>query len=332
MTLAELANAVCTKVRHLEAEDVTNAKAFIRRWYQELFRLHLWKDSVAAYAATIDPDSTNAATAALAAEGILLLPGNVERVLAVRTMGAASSEIALRGRDLGTFWQLNPDAFSATGEPCEFVAMGALTGWNLTGATVVVTSSSVADVGKTVRVEYLDSEGERQSGSLTLAADTPGAGYTGASVGEAVEIFSLGSEGLTGTLTCSASVDGTLHTLATLVAGATAAPLRIPMYALPRATAAASYRLLVKRTPLAMIHDYEQVDVRGLESVVMDYACMDMAVAYPNKLYDPAMFRAQADAGRQALLAGEVLQSHANPRLMPCGGYGDELASDWLTR
>ena len=121
MTLTQLADYVCLKVNQQEPEDKTACKGFLQRRLEMIWNDQLWKDSIVEYAVAIDPESTyTPASVYLPTKGVLLLPTEISRVLAVRT-----TERALRVARHELFYRQDPDTFNATGVPLDFVLLSA---------------------------------------------------------------------------------------------------------------------------------------------------------------------------------------------------------------
>lgn len=84
MNLSDLASYVTTKCQQLEVDDITACKQFISKRYELIFNSYLWKDALTMVDITVDPT-----TDANAAAGIVLLPPQIDRVVAVRNTANA---------------------------------------------------------------------------------------------------------------------------------------------------------------------------------------------------------------------------------------------------
>ena len=151
MTLTQLADYVCLKVNQQEPEDKTACKGFLQRRLEMIWNDQLWKDSIVEYAVAIDPESTyTPASVYLPTKGVLLLPTEISRVLAVRT-----TERALRVARHEVYYRQDPDTFNATGVPLDFVLLSACV-WEFdSNAHISLFRSDEADNGS-VSLDLLD--------------------------------------------------------------------------------------------------------------------------------------------------------------------------------
>lgn len=100
MTRDEIVNYVCTKTQNLSADDITACQGFVKARYELIYNAELWKDALAVVPVPFDP--TNADNA----EGIVLLPEIINRVVAMRTIFGAS-----RIQGLEHYFRIDFDAF-----------------------------------------------------------------------------------------------------------------------------------------------------------------------------------------------------------------------------
>jgi hypothetical protein len=118
MTLAEQSSFVCVKVNQTEVEDIAACNEFLKRRAQMLWADQLWKDSLVEYVQTLSPTGYTSASNWLPTKGVLLLPSDIERVIAVRSdtgkLNVQSGEFYYR-RDF--------DVFAATGTPLEYTLL-----------------------------------------------------------------------------------------------------------------------------------------------------------------------------------------------------------------
>lgn len=333
MTLAEIAQLACDKVRKNSPEALALAARFTRARYQQLFNDHLWRDSLSVYAFVLDPEGDsesptglNAVLTDLAIAGIYLLPPSVQRVLAVRsaaidavpwTSGSrttAAPNLAWQGHDLSRYWLSSYDAFAAAGTAAEFVARGAVVSLSLSNDTVTLSSNAGDDAGQTVQVEWTDSlRNERTTSTLTLTtANTP------ITLGNAREILSVSHAALAGTLTLAIGSD----TIATVPPGATAGALRIPLELFPKPTTTSAFRVLAKRTPLPLTGDNDQPDVRGLDRPLLEYVTGDLREWMGQVATAQVSVRA-GNAALAQLLATELIARPDNPCIVPENGFWD---------
>ena len=105
MTLSELASLVATKCHRTDAQSVTEAKEYIRARYRMLWDSRPWRDALGVL--TIAAESV---------ERITILPGIIDRLMAVRWGDSGT----LLPADLGTIFSIDPALFDRTGEPVSF--------------------------------------------------------------------------------------------------------------------------------------------------------------------------------------------------------------------
>lgn len=148
MTLIDLVNYICTKCGLLEAEDLAACRTFVSKRYELIYNSALWKDSLAGVDITVDP--TNADNA----EGIVLLPEVIDRVVAVRTH---CNPVQVRG--LEDFYRVPYDKFMQKGSPWEFAILSPL--WfvwrGFVGLRVIIDAAAT----KPIKVTWRDETGKR---------------------------------------------------------------------------------------------------------------------------------------------------------------------------
>lgn len=151
MTLKQLADFVCLKVNQQESEDKAACMGFLQRRLEMIWNDQLWKDSIVEYSVAIDPEAAYTPTSVyLPTKGVLLLPTEISRVLAVRT-----TERALRVARHEVYYRQDPDTFNATGVPLDFVLLSACV-WEFDSNThVSLFRSNEADNGS-VSLDLLD--------------------------------------------------------------------------------------------------------------------------------------------------------------------------------
>jgi hypothetical protein len=158
MTLTELVDYICTKSGMNSPEDQASARKFISKRYELIWNGYLWKDCLFGLDVAIDPSSN-----ADHAEGIVLLPESVDRVVAVRT-----DVQSVRVHGIEDYYRVDPDQFLRTGAPTEFSILDPVwfTWRGFYGLKGAVDSSDVDTLGK---LTWKDFNGERhvQSGKLS---------------------------------------------------------------------------------------------------------------------------------------------------------------------
>jgi hypothetical protein len=116
MTLSELADFICTKVNQTEANDLAACKTYLRQRRDMIWQGQLWKDALVEYSVDIDPTAAYAVTSPyLPTKGVLLLPPEIERVLAVRTSTRKLNIIRPE-----FLYRIDYHAFGTTGEVIDY--------------------------------------------------------------------------------------------------------------------------------------------------------------------------------------------------------------------
>jgi len=109
MTLDDLANYVSVKSQLVEADDIAAAKLFLSQRYELIYNEYMWKDSLCYVNVPFDPvnnlDNAN---------GIILLPTQIDRLVAIRT---ANSSLEIQG--LEYFYRIDWNKFGDTSN-CQF--------------------------------------------------------------------------------------------------------------------------------------------------------------------------------------------------------------------
>lgn len=271
MTLGDMADFVCGKVRQSDTEAVSRCKGFLRRRYHLIYGEELWKDSLFGMAFTFS------VSASVAADlfgpnyfsfqaGIWHLPSGVDKVLGVR-----STDHEVPVSDHFQFYNTTPDQFADSGDPVKFFQEGPVVA-DLRGALSGVESSGVqfsstAPDNQAVRWRYIDLSGEVVETNGTL----PAAG--GYSNGFSPQVILSASKAAT-----SAGV--TLVLDGETVASAGASALVFPRYPrirlLPIPSADVSLRALVKLKPQELTDDNDEPQINGIENCLMAFAQHDM--------------------------------------------------------
>jgi hypothetical protein len=155
MTILEMANCVCGKVNQTEAEDVTACKGFLRRRHEMLYQDQLWRDAVGEYVQTLSPDADDYTVTSnwLPAKGILLLPPDIERVLAVRT---DTRSLKVRSREF--YYRRDFDSFAQRGTAGEFVRLRPCV-WEWETAQAILAKRAAGDATLGVTADLADSDG-----------------------------------------------------------------------------------------------------------------------------------------------------------------------------
>lgn len=164
MNLSDIASYVTTKAQLLEADDVLACKQFVSKRYELLWNQYLWKDSLVMLNVSVDP-TTNADHA----EGIVLMPEEVDRVVALRS---TNQQIRIQG--LEYFYQTDFDKFSATGSACEFAILNPIWFVWRGGLGLKLVCEATDTAGVPCKVAWRGTDGIRHVQNLTALADGSG--------------------------------------------------------------------------------------------------------------------------------------------------------------
>lgn len=203
MTLEELVDYVCTQSGLIENDDREFCRKAISKRYELIFNSYLWKDALVGVNVSVDPENDENH-----AEGIVLLPEDIDRVVAVRTNATSASAIATNGNSLRVqgleyFYRIDYDRFSQTGCPVEFSILYPI--WfvwrGYTG--LQVEAANPADYETDIKIVWRDGSGRRyvqllRHASLLNAAgteqDTDVLAVTGAGTAAANGLYTSGEQ------------------------------------------------------------------------------------------------------------------------------------------
>jgi hypothetical protein len=113
MTLADLANFVCTSTGYIEGDDQAAVRVFLLARDRMIYDAALWKSALLMTVIALDPVNNPDH-----AEGIVALPEEFQRTVGVRT-----TENALRVNAIENYFRLDADKFAETGSPFEFTEL-----------------------------------------------------------------------------------------------------------------------------------------------------------------------------------------------------------------
>lgn len=103
MNRDDIVTYVTTKAQMVQPDDVTACQLFVSKRYELIYNAYLWKDSLTMVNVSVDPvnnpDNAN---------GIVLLPAQIDRVVAVRTQ---FNSVKVHG--LEDYYRIDYDAFNA---------------------------------------------------------------------------------------------------------------------------------------------------------------------------------------------------------------------------
>lgn len=272
MTLAEMAELVCGKARQSDAASVARCKQYLRHRYKMICAEELWNDLLMRLEFTYQMTGPTAADLFgpnyfSRDAGVWHLPSGVDRVLAVR-----SSSFSLPVNDPFDLFATTLDQFAETGEAVEFYnegavvadLRGALTGVEAEG---VVFSSAAEDAGLTVRVRYIDLDGEVQEVEGALPV---GGGYSNSISPQVI----LSASKQTTQQAVNLVLDG--ETVGSAAAAETVWRKYPRIRLLPIPTADTALKALVKLKPQELTDDNDEPQVRGVENCLMAFAQADL--------------------------------------------------------
>jgi hypothetical protein len=216
MTRDDIVTFATTATGYEEPDDVAAAQIFIEARDRLIYDFGLWKSSL-----VLCPLSFNAATNADNAQGLVILPSVIKRVVAMRTTGTPGWGIgnggySLRIRGLEYYFRVDYDAFTQSGSPQEFAINGEI--WFnarlAAGDSVTCAMPNAGDAAVQIKVQWRDSTGQRTvtTGVSPLVLNpAPGDGfvavehvYKSVNTAGALNLTSTGTGAALGSLTAAA--------------------------------------------------------------------------------------------------------------------------------
>ena len=154
MTLAELANLICTKLGQIETEDLDACKTFLKTRFKMIWDDQLWKDSVFEYTQTLLSTGYANNSTWLPTKQVLLCPPVFARIMAVRT---DLQKVNVTQSD--TLYRSDFDVFQNSGVALQFRHLPACV-WEFDVATeCTALAESLADYGSVLKLDILDGDG-----------------------------------------------------------------------------------------------------------------------------------------------------------------------------
>lgn len=315
MTLGDMADFVCAKVRQRDTTSRARCKQFIRQRYEMLWNDELWKDSLfrLEFSFDMDPAAEQAdlpfANFFSRDAGIWHLPPTVDRILALRR-----TEQGVGVADNFRFYRETIDAFAETGAPVAFTTEGPAFA-DLRGKLAEVQAASgitvrfvdgAADSQATARMVYLDMDGEEQV--LDIAQATIG------SLDDIIPQVILSVTKPTSQSAFEISLAGDV--IFTLSASQTAGKRYPRIQLLPMPTVTTDFKALVKRKPPVLSDDNDELALRGADNCVMEYAQADM-LEYGRQYSKAQAKRADADRLLVDFKKLEVVQEANHCQIVP---------------
>ena len=268
MTLAELANFVCGKVRQTDTRAIAKCKEFIARRYELIYNDALWRDSLYLFAFTFTPNSTAAVPEGPASwDATHLMPTVVDKVIAIRS---ASQEITATGQEIlmrGGF-----DAFAETGAPVQFATLAPCV--NILPSAYAthdlgIEADSPNDTGSPWTAHIVAPDGTRTKVTELLVDAVT------ISISSSVTIIERVTKQVTAA-TVNLNTNGASFLVSRASAIDTSFPLRLPVRFFPTPTAAVDLRALVKKKFVPLADDADVPELRNVDLGLIAYAQADM--------------------------------------------------------
>lgn len=332
MNLLDMANFVCAKVRHTEAEDVAACKQFIRQRYEVIYNDALWKHSMMQLDVAVNPlanqygalDGAGIDTSCHR-DGVVLLPSIVDRVVAIRT-----SDRVIDVGDVLDWFRVDVDEFALTGRPLNFIEQPRVV-WCPWQTTNPVYQRAVScsyndalvptDTGTVVKVRLVDENWVRKNFDLTMS---PGANDPFVS-GIIKHIESFTKPPTTSSIILLAS--DTI--IATLQPSETEFRPLARVRLMPTPTEVLTIKVLFKMRHVPLAEDNESPALLNLDNVLLALAHGDMLERERQYAKAGVKFQEGLALLEQFKRIETVQQAHRQ-RLLPEGdneGYAIELPS-----
>lgn len=338
MTLSELATYITTKTQLVEADDLAAAQLFLSKRYELIYNSYLWKDALAMMTVEVNP-----ATNPDHAQGIVLMPQQIDRVVALR-----NDQQSIRVHGLEDFYRMDFNEFTQTGmtqsefallDPVWFtgrpdpnyladyaagrIAPGAtVTG---PGTFVTISSDNAADTAP-IKVIWRDNNDRYVVTAPMPLTLTPadGSGFL-----EIETLFKPATQGMVSVVANTPSpvagtslVTNVTSTLGTLAPACTRSPQhqRVRLFAIPNAPF--TLMVLGKKPFVPLDFATEKPLIRNLDNCLIAFGTADLLQRA--RQFGKAAQQMQEGAALLAELAKlEVLQATNNSRFVPDGGFGD---------
>lgn len=263
MTLSEMADFVCGKVRQTDANSVTRCKTYLRRRYEMICQEELWRDLVWQYSFTFTP---NTVASPESYGGIYMFPTVVDKVLAIRRAEGGIDNVAAE-----SLFRFDTDWWAQTGfsinyvhlPPCVAILPDAFSFHDLR------IYAGGGDSGLTWKVVFLDSEQVRHTVSNTFS--TSGVAEETDNVRIVEKVTKPTTEQISTLTTNQGDQD-----LVVCPADSVTFPVRIPVQLIPWPDQATDFRALVKKKVVPLDDDNAETEVRGVDNCLMAFAQGDM--------------------------------------------------------
>lgn len=276
MTLAEMADFVCGKVRQTDTASIAKCKSYLARRYGMIYNQELWKDSLWAYDFTFDTtdlstDPVNIIYNTLpfgnvyaVRRGAWLFPAAVDKVVSVR---ASNNPIPVTSEQ--EFYKQDLDAYALTGPATNFIQMPKIVAYadsvsDTNDDSTELLGDTAADHNLNVTCEFLDHEGELQSTTGRMS---------GFHVGAVRVLLKVTKDESTG----GAYLNNSDSDVPWYRIGSNASePLRCRIRFAPSPQETTAFKALVKLKAQSMTDDAEEPQISGIEDCLMAFVQGDM--------------------------------------------------------
>lgn len=313
MTLSELANYACDIVERNDDDTLSLAKRIAQRRFKLIWDRALWRESIMQSSISVDP-TTNA----LHALGRVLLPGLIDKVLAVRT-----SDFELPPESVENYFRVSVDEFAASGNVVNFHLMQPVLYDFATSQSFLYLYTGASEV-PTVRVGvHLDNAGASgveitqvlsgdPSSNPTLTPTPSGAKITEVlwagmdiEAGDAIQILQ----------------DDSLTEFARIHAGELEAQRRQRIRLMQMPTKAMTIRVLAKQLPTNLTGDGDVPQLQGVDECLLAFIQADLLEV--DRQYGKRQTKLQEGmALLNGLLTNEMCVQPQAPRVIPEDSFG----------
>jgi len=314
MTLLELATFICGKLNQSEAEDVTACKGFLLRRAKMLWGSQLWKDSLVEFTQVLTPTGYTNTSTWLPTKGVLLLPPDIERVLAVRS---DSQHLNVQRPEF--FYRVDFNNFAAKGKQMDFVLLPPCV-WEWEGdiqlSATYDSGTYPEDGAAAFTIDYLSADLVSVTRKQTTLGGF-GGGFLAYVTTQRLDAWSkVATDGDVGLGPTGEAVSVSLEADETVARKRQ----RIRFTPVPDADSM-TVRVLGKRVMPTFTDDNDDFGLTGGDNVLIAFAQADMLQR--ERHYGKAQEVQQEGALLlQDLIAQEVVQQAHNQRIMPEEGYG----------
>jgi hypothetical protein len=267
MNLAAIVAQATAETGYTDTDDVTFAKGIARQWDEFIWNSALWKDALYAVDIAVTP-----ATDDDHAEGVILLPELIDRVVGVRTLVNS-----LRVQAIESLYRLDFDKFNEEGTPWQFVILPPIwyTWRPVSGSGSYISLSPIdqngTDGALNVKIIWIDQLNIRHVVEGVMAAsalqmEPPNSGTRKVVI---ESVFKPDTSVAVGLYPEGADVPG--GELATIDADKTRSPLYQRVRLLPKPIVDTTVTVLGKRIYEPLTFDYQEPALRNLTNCLTSY-------------------------------------------------------------